>query len=168
MLPCVRPCGPATRNFAGLNKVIFTANGESDVGTREGHVKSFGEHHGGLNMKLEKHPGHGGKGGGTNPEELFACGYAACFNGALRLVAEKNGIKIGESTVSASCSLGVVSEEVTAGVPLRVGIAVKIHAKVAGVDAATAQKVVDMAHEFCPYSRATQGNIDVEVVGTAA
>ncbi len=70
-----------TRNFASLQKVIFTANGESDVGTREGHVKSYGEHHGNLSLKLEKHPGHGGKGGGTNPEELFSLGYAACFNG---------------------------------------------------------------------------------------
>merc|ERR1712039_163758 len=116
----------------------------------------------------EKHPGHGGKGGATNPEELFAAGYAACFNGALRLVAEKNGYQLGDTNVAASCSLGVVSEEVTAGVPLRVGLAVKIHAKIAGVDDATAQKVADLAHEFCPYSRATRGNIDVEVVGTAA
>merc|ERR1719271_978943 len=108
---------------ASLAKTIFTANAESDVGTREGNVKSYGEHHGGLDLKLEKHPGHGGKGGATNPEELFAAGYSACFNGALRLVADKNGIKIGDSSVSAACSLGVVSEEVTAGVPLRVGIA---------------------------------------------
>merc|ERR1719345_115581 len=135
----------ANRSFASLKKVIFTANAESDTGTREGSVKSFGEHHGGLDLKLEKHPGHGGKGGATNPEELFACGYAACFNGALRLCADKNGIKIGESTVKASVSLGVVSEEVTAGVPLRVGIAAKLHVTVAGVDAATAQKVADMA-----------------------
>ena len=159
---------PASHSFASLQKVIFTANAESDAGTREGNVKSFGEHHGNLSMKLEKHPGHGGKGGGTNPEELFACGYAACFNGALRLVAEKNGIKIGDSTVKAAVSLGVVSEEMTAGVPLRVGISAKLHVTVAGVDAATAQKVADMAHEFCPYSRATQGNIDVEIVAVAA
>lgn len=163
------PFAPASiRGFASLKKVIFTANAVSDAGTREGTVKSFGEHHGGLDLKLEKHPGHGGKGGATNPEELFAAGYAACFNGALRLCAEKNGIKIGDSTVEAACSLGVVSEEVTAGVPLRVGIKVSIHAKIAGVDAATAQKCVELAHEFCPYSRATRGNIDVEVVGSVA
>merc|ERR1712032_1043896 len=96
----------------------------------------------------------------------MGAGYSACFNGALRLVADKNGIKIGDSSVTAACSLGVVSEEMTAGVPLRVGISVKIHAKVAGVDDATARKVADLAHEFCPYSRATRGNIDVEVVGT--
>jgi organic hydroperoxide reductase OsmC/OhrA len=107
------------RGMASLSKVIFTAGGQSDTGTREGTVKSFGEHHSGQNMKLEKHPDHGGKGGATNPEELFAMGYSACFNGALRLVADKNGIKIGESTVKANVSLGVVSEEVTAGVPLR-------------------------------------------------
>merc|ERR1712066_111009 len=108
---------PASRSFASLQKVIFTANAESDVGTREGNVKSYGEHHGNLNLKLEKHPGHGGKGGGTNPEELFAAGYSACFNGALRLCAEKNGITIGDSTVKVSTSLGVVSEEMTAGIP---------------------------------------------------
>merc|ERR1719373_134340 len=105
-----------TRGFAALNKVIFTANAESDTGTREGRVKSFGEHHGNLDLKLEKHPGHGGA---TNPEELFACGYSACFNGALRLCAEKNGFKIGDSNVKVSVSLGVVSNEETAGVPLR-------------------------------------------------
>merc|ERR1712217_930714 len=115
---------------------------------------------------MGKHPGHGGKGGGTNPEELFACGYAACFNGALRLVADKNGIKIGDSSVKVAVSLGVVSEEVTAGVPLRVGLAAKVHAEIADVDAATAQKCADLAHEFCPYSRATRGNMDVEVIGT--
>ena len=98
--PVVAPA--AIRSFASLKKVIFTANAESDSGTREGTVKSFGEHHGRLDLKLEKHPGHGGKGGATNPEELFACGYSACFNGALRLVAEKNGIKIGDSCVTAA------------------------------------------------------------------
>merc|ERR1711966_222484 len=113
VLPCARTFQPHSRNFASLNKVIFTANAESDVGTREGNVKSFGEHHGNLNLKLEKHPGHGGKGGATNPEELFACGYAACFNGALRLTAAKNGIEIGESSVKVAVSLGVVSEEMT-------------------------------------------------------
>merc|ERR1719316_892974 len=165
--PLCRVAAPAPRAFASLNKVIFTANAESDVGTREGNVKSFGEHHGNLNLKLEKHPGHGGKGGGTNPEELFACGYSACFNGALRLCAEKNGIKIGDSSVKCSVSLGVVSEEVTAGVPLRVGLKATVHAEIADVDAATAQKCADLAHEFCPYSRATRGNMEVEVVGTA-
>merc|ERR1712151_1385768 len=129
--------------------------------------KSFGEHHGGLDLKLEKHPGHGGKGGATNPEELFAAGYAACFNGALRLCADKNGIKIGDSAVQASVSLGVVSQEMTAGVPLRVGLAAKVHAEVAGVDDATAQKLADLAHEFCPYSRATRNNIDVVATGSA-
>mmetsp|Transcript_159678 Transcript_159678/g.512375 ORF Transcript_159678/g.512375 Transcript_159678/m.512375 type:complete len:178 (-) Transcript_159678:117-650(-) len=154
-------------SFGSLSKVIFTANAESDVGTREGKVKSFGEHNGNLDLKLEKHPGHGGKGGGTNPEELFACGYAACFNGALRLVAVKNGIKIGSSSVKVSVSLGVESETVTAGVPLRLGLAAKVHAEIEGVDGPTAQKCADLAHEFCPYSRATRGNMDVEVVGTA-
>ncbi|CAK0852090.1 unnamed protein product [Prorocentrum cordatum] len=155
----------AARSFAAapLKKVIFTAHGEADAGTREGNVKSFGEHHGNLSLKLEKHPAHGGKGGGTNPEELFSLGYAACFNGALRLCAEKNGIKIGDSTVQAATSLGVVSEEMTAGVPLRVGLAVKLDVEIAGVDDATAQKCADLAHEFCPYSRATRDNITVEV-----
>merc|ERR1712086_21099 len=159
------PLAPAsTRGFASLKKVIFTANAVSDAGTREGTVKSFGEHHGGLDLKLEKHPGHGGKGGATNPEELFAAGYAACFNGALRLCADKNGIAIGDSSVKCSVSLGVVSEEVTAGVPLRVGLKAKVEVTIAGVDAETAQKCADMAHEFCPYSRATRGNMDVKVV----
>lgn len=156
----------SARGMASLKKTIFTANGESDVGTREGNVKSFGEHHGNLNLKLEKHPDHGGKGGGTNPEEMFAMGYSACFNGALRLCAEKNGITIGNSSVTAAVSLGVVSEEMTAGVPLRVGLEAKVHATVEGVDDATAEKLAQLAHEFCPYSRATRGNIDVTVSGS--
>ena len=60
----------------------------------------------------------------------------------------------------------MVSEELTAGVPLRVGLAAKIHATVAGVDDATATKLANLAHEFCPYSRATRGNIDVHVTGS--
>merc|ERR1719183_1704227 len=98
MRACVRTVPRAVglrqqQRHASLAKVIFTANGLSDVGTREGNVKSFGEHHGNLNLKLEKHPGHGGKGGGTNPEELFACGYSACFgehHGDLNLKLEKH------------------------------------------------------------------------------
>merc|ERR1712050_766676 len=93
-------------------------------------------------------------------------------NGALRLVATKNGYNMGESTVQVSTSLGVESEEVTAGVPLRVGLAVKIHAKMSGLAGKDrdelAQHLANMAHEFCPYSRATRGNIDVEVIGEPA
>jgi len=159
------PCAvvPGSRSFSeSLQKVIFTAHGQSDTNAREGHVKSTGEKHGNLNLKLEKHPGQGGPGGGTNPEELFSLGYAACFNGALRLVAQKAKIPIGESTVSVDVSLGLTQVE-----PMRVGIAAKVHAQIKDVDDETAQKVTEMAHEFCPYSRATRGNIDVEVKGSA-
>jgi len=173
MLPTRRLVAPlravlGRRHFgspASLNKIIFTAAAKADAGAREGNVKAIGEQHGNLDLKLEKHPKHGGKGGGTNPEELMAAGYSACFNGALRLCAEKNGIKIGDSAVTSEVSLGVESDEVTGGVPLRVGLQIKLIAEVEGVDDATAQKVADLAHEFCPYSRATRGNINVEVVG---
>lgn len=150
-----------------LKKIIFTSAAEADGGAREGNVWAIGEHHGNLNLKLEKHPKHGGKGGGTNPEELLAAGYSACFNAALRLCSEKNGIKIGNSHVICEVSLGVVSDEVTAGMPNRVGLAVKMLAEVEGVDDATAQKCAELAHQFCPYSQATRGNIPVEIVGRA-
>mmetsp|Transcript_139616 Transcript_139616/g.445563 ORF Transcript_139616/g.445563 Transcript_139616/m.445563 type:complete len:194 (-) Transcript_139616:52-633(-) len=141
--------------FGSLSRVIFIANAESDVGARDGKVKSFGEHHGNLDLKLEKHPDQGGKGGGTNPEELFACGYAVCFNGALRLVAVKNGIKIGHSRVKVSVSLCIEPEEVTAAIPFSIGLAAKVIAEIQGVYGPTAQKCADLAHEFCPFSRAT-------------
>lgn len=92
---------------------------------------------------------------GTNPEELFACGYASCYNGALQFVAGKNEIKCGPSETTASVSFGPTATGV--------GIAVKLDVRIADVDAATAKKLGELAHDFCPYSKATRGNIVVDI-----
>merc|ERR1711959_238985 len=76
-----------------LDKVVFTSNAKNTGGGRANtEVSTFGEHHGNLTLQLEKHPAHGGKGGASNPEELFAMGYASCFNGALQFMANAQKI----------------------------------------------------------------------------
>ncbi len=96
----------------------------------------------------------------ANPETLFAAGYAACYNGALALIARREGIDASGAETTANVSLG----DTETGV----GLAVELSTSIPGVDAETAQMLADKAHEFCPYSKATRGNIDVTVVGTPA
>ena len=150
------------RGYQNVAKVLFTARAQSDSGNREGNVRTHGEHHGNLNLKLDKHPNLGGKKkGGTNPEELFACGYAACFNGALRHMAKTHGYAIGESFVDAAVTLGVVTEEA----PRRLSLEVTLTADVRGATDDAAQALAELAHDFCPYSRALEGNVKVNVIG---
>mmetsp|Transcript_146215 Transcript_146215/g.280401 ORF Transcript_146215/g.280401 Transcript_146215/m.280401 type:complete len:321 (-) Transcript_146215:85-1047(-) len=144
-----------------LRNVIFTAHGVSDAGERSGIVKASGEHNGGLHLKLEKHPNHGGVGGGTNPEELLACGYAASFNAALRQCAATSGVRISGSTVTASVSLGVEQGATMVGTAPQLGLSVQVHATVAGVELAVAQKLAHLARECCPFSRAFRGGAEV-------
>jgi lipoyl-dependent peroxiredoxin len=99
----------------------------------------------------------GGAGGATNPEQLFAAGYAACFHSALKLVAARDGIDTTGTEVSATVSIGMLD---TGGF----GLAVELDVSVPAVDRATAEAVVAKAHEVCPYSNATRGNIDVALV----
>jgi osmotically inducible protein OsmC len=127
------------------------------VGGREGRVTSDD---GFIDQQLQLPTGLGGKGGATNPEQLFAAGYAACFEGALRLVARTRGIAISSAKIEAEVDIG--KDETS------FGLAVRLHAHVGGVDAATAQALADGAHEVCPYSKATRGNIPVTVRGSAA
>ncbi|WP_404381100.1 Ohr family peroxiredoxin [Knoellia locipacati] len=91
----------------------------------------------------------------ANPETLFAAGYAACLGNALNTVARAQGIDTSESTVTASVSLGRTETGV--------GLAVALEAVVPGVDEAKAQELVELAHQTCPYSKATRGNIDVTI-----
>lgn len=97
--------------------------------------------------------------GATNPEQLFAAGYASCFNGALELAKEKLGIT-GASTVSATVSLFAEEGD-------NFYLAVEISGQIAGVALDQAQKAMDLAHTICPYSKATAGNIDVKVIAVA-
>lgn len=96
----------------------------------------------------------------ANPETLFASGYAACFSGALAAKARLRGIDVSESTVTATVTFGKTDSGF--------GLAVDLVAKVPGVDAETAQSLADEAHQGCPYSKATRGNIDVTVTGEPA
>jgi lipoyl-dependent peroxiredoxin len=90
----------------------------------------------------------------ANPETLFAAGYAACFQGALGNRAKTKGIDTSDSTVTADVSFGPSEDG-------GFGIAVELKVSIPGVDPAQARELVELAHEFCPYSKATKGNIDV-------
>ncbi|MBT2398787.1 organic hydroperoxide resistance protein [Streptomyces sp. ISL-100] len=98
----------------------------------------------------------GGSGAGTNPEQLFAAGYSACFQGALGVVARKEKADISGSTVTAKVGIG---SNANGGFGLEVAISVNIP----NVDEATARDLLEKAHQVCPYSSATRGNIKVEL-----
>jgi Ohr subfamily peroxiredoxin len=101
----------------------------------------------------------GGSGGGANPEQLFAAGYAACFHSALQAVARSRKIAIADSSVGARVSIGPNGE---GGFQL----AVELEVVIPEVDHETAQSLADDAHRVCPYSNATRGNIEVVVTAT--
>ena len=96
----------------------------------------------------------GGSGTGTNPEQLFALGYGACFQSAMGVVGRRLSVDTGPSKVTAQVTLGTIDGG-------DFGIAVELDVSLPGVDDETAQKVVEAAHEVCPYSNATRGNIEV-------
>jgi Ohr subfamily peroxiredoxin len=96
----------------------------------------------------------GGAGGATNPEQLFALGYSACFHSALKLVASKGQALISDSAVTAEVALHPRED---GGFKL----AVALHVEIGGVDQAAAEQLVERAHQVCPYSHATNGNIEV-------
>ena len=148
-----------TRMLAtGGSKLLYTAKADS-TGGRAGESKSDD---GRLKVSLSVPKSMGGDDGkGTNPEQLFAAGYSACFLGAMKLVAGKQyKTKLPDSTsVHAEVSLSDVGGNLT--------LAVTLTAKAPGVDKAELQKIVDSAHQVCPYSRATRNNVDVKVVASA-
>lgn len=123
------------------------------TGGRDGIARS---NDGLLEIRLSAPKELGGKGGATNPEQLFAAGYAACFESALRHVARSQKIVIGETSVEASVALGARDD---GGFQLEVGLAVKVD----GVEKDVAEKLVETAHNVCPYSHATRGNITVNL-----
>ncbi|MGW5276981.1 organic hydroperoxide resistance protein [Streptomyces sp. NPDC004044] len=99
----------------------------------------------------------GGSGQGTNPEQLFAAGYAACFASALGLVGRQAKIDVSDAAVTGEVGIGKQGEGFGLAVTLRVELP-------ASVDEATGRKLVEQAHQVCPYSNATRGNIPVELV----
>jgi len=136
-----------------LSNVLYTAKATA-TGGREGFAKSDD---GRLDVNLSTPKGLGGDdGAGTNPEQLFAAGYAACFIGALNVVSAQAKIALPKDThIDADVSIGPI----TGGF----GIAVKLAVSLGEMDKTQAQALVEKAHEVCPYSNATRGNISVEL-----
>jgi Ohr subfamily peroxiredoxin len=135
-----------------LNKVLYTAEA-STTGGRDGHARSSD---GVLDVDVRVPEAMGGKGGGTNPEQLFAAGYAACFQSALGVVSRRQKVDSSGSTVTGKVSIGTIDGGAF-------GLAVELDVAIPGVDADTAQGLADAAHLVCPYSNATRGNIEVTI-----
>ncbi len=134
-----------------LDKVLYTAEAHT-VGGRDGSGKSSD---GAIDVKLSS-PGSGKP--GSNPEQLFAVGYAACFIGAMKAVAPKVSVKVPDDVaIDSSVSLGPTDGGAA------YGISVKLAISLPGLDDDQKKKLVDAAHQVCPYSNATRGNIDVEL-----
>jgi len=134
-----------------LEKTLYTAR-VTTTGGREGQSKSDD---GKLEVTLAR-PGSNAP--GTNPEQMFAAGYSACFIGAMKAVAGKMNVKLPDDlSVNAEVDLGPIREGAA------FGIAARLNVKLPGMDRAQAQQVLDAAHQVCPYSNATRGNIDVQV-----
>lgn len=129
--------------------VLYTAAATAENG-RDGRVVT---HDGRLDLVVNPPKEMGGSGAGTNPEQLFAAGYSACFQGALGVVARRENADISGSTVTAEVGIGKNDEGF--------GIIVRISANIPNVDAATAKDLLEKAHQVCPYSKATRGNITV-------
>ncbi|MEG3626525.1 organic hydroperoxide resistance protein [Streptomyces poriticola] len=131
------------------SEVLYTATATAENG-RDGRVATDD---GKLDVVVNPPKEMGGNGEGTNPEQLFAAGYSACFQGALGVVARQENADLTGSTVTAKVGIGKNADGF--------GITVEISAEIPAVDAATARSLVEKAHQVCPYSKATRGNITV-------
>lgn len=132
-----------------MKKVLYTGKTHT-TGGREGASQSSDDQ---LNIKLST-PGSSRP--GTNPEQLFAAGWSACFIGAMGIAAGKLNIKLpAETAVDAEVDLCNADGEYS--------LQARLNVSLPGIDAETAKKITDMAHQTCPYSKATRGNIDVEI-----
>jgi osmotically inducible protein OsmC len=133
-----------------LDKVVYTAHAHT-TGGREGRSVTDD---GLLDVKLSPPKVMGGSGNATNPEQLFAAGYSACFMGALKHVASIKKVTVpADASIDASVDIGPI--------PAGFGIAVRLAIKLPGLERAVAQDLIDTAHQVCPYSNATRGNIEV-------
>lgn len=135
-----------------LDKVVYTAKAHT-TGGREGRSVTDD---GLLDVKLSPPKAMGGAGGATNPEQLFAAGYSACFMGAIKHVASMKKIAVpADASIDAEVDIGPI--------PQGFGIAARLAVSLPGLDRAVAQDLVDTAHKVCPYSNATRGNIVVDL-----
>ena len=133
--------------MSAVYTAVATATGEG----RNGHTRTDD---GQVDFDLAVPREMGGPGGGTNPEQLFAAGYAACFHGALKLVARQRKATITDSAVTAEVGIG---PDDAGGFALEVTLRVEL----GGIDQAAAEQLVEAAHQVCPYSNATRGNVPV-------
>ncbi|MER8234598.1 organic hydroperoxide resistance protein [Streptomyces sp. NPDC094049] len=133
------------------SEVLYTAVATAEGG-RDGRVSTDD---GKIDVVVNPPKAMGGSGEGTNPEQLFAAGYSACFQGALGVVARNEKADISGSTVTAEVGIGKNDEGF--------GIIVRISARIPNVDADTARDLIEKAHQVCPYSKATRDNITVEL-----
>jgi Ohr subfamily peroxiredoxin len=135
-----------------VEKVLYAAHAKS-TGGRDGTTRTSD---GLLDLALRVPKEMGGPGGGVNPEQLFAAGYSACFIGAMKFVAGQDKIALpADTSIEATVGIGQI--------PQGFGIEVQLDVSVPGVDRAVAQSVIDKAHQVCPYSNATRGNIEVTI-----
>jgi Ohr subfamily peroxiredoxin len=135
-----------------MTQTLYTAQATVTGGRDRGHGATTD---GALDVQLRTPKEMGGGGGGTNPEQLFAVGYAACFEGALGVVARRQRVELGEVSIDSHVSL-ITTE--TRGF----NVAVELNVTLPGIDdRARAAEIVAAAHQVCPYSNATRGNVEV-------
>jgi Ohr subfamily peroxiredoxin len=132
-------------------KVIYTAAATATGDGRDGHVETSD---GTFSLDVAVPKEMGGAGGATNPEQLFAAGYAACFHSALRLVARRSGADVTGSVVGAEVGIGPADGG-------GYGLAVALRVDLPALDRSTAEQLLEQAHQVCPYSNATRGNVEV-------
>lgn len=141
-----------------MGKVLYTAEANVTGGRADGHGRTSD---GVLDLDLRLPNEMGGEGGGTNPEQLFAVGYAACFEGALGVVAQRQKAEVGDVAIDSKVALVTTEDR-------GFNIAVELHVTLPSVEDETAVELVRAAHQVCPYSNATRGNVDVVLTANGA
>ena len=134
-------------------KILYSTTATATGDGRNGHTAT---EDGMVDVDVRTPPELGGPGGATNPEQLFAAGYAACFHSAMKLVAKPMEIDTTDSAVSVTAGLGALDSGAF-------GLALEIDVHVPNATPEQAQQLVERAHEVCPYSNATRGNVEVKL-----
>ena len=142
-------------------KTLYTAEALASGEGRDGNARTKD---GKLDVALASPVELGGNGEGTNPEQLFAAGYAACFHSALRLVGRKERVDLSDSAVAAKVHFGALTDSEG------YGLAAELEIALPALDRGTAEQLMAKAHQICPYSNATRGNmaVDLKLVEFAA
>ena len=136
-----------------MSDVAYTAHVHTEGGRAHGHAVADD---GNLDVRLAYPTALGGDGKGTNPEQLFGAAYGSCFTGALGLVAKNQGVTLGQHSIDATVDL------IRDAPSFKIGVTLTLTAP--SVDRATAEQLIQAAHQVCPYSKATRGNVEVKLV----